>query len=371
MDKLYIERVRVFLKRGFEVPLAPNDSQPAEELIPSLVNETPRATDALAKPTKTTPTNASSLASQSTFVDGTLHNKIQASASENTVPIDTIEEPATNELISRVVPHSMATALSASSTPTQARSASFYSVSHPNKYLLPHLMSRHTSIELISEVPPQKVNHRPSQKEELMVLYSLSSFLFLRKCYPAAIEVGEIALAEYRGTNDEVGLASILHILGMITSEQSNLNKARLFFEEELKIRLQAQGATHHEVVTLLDQLGWLMRRTGEHFGSLKYFKQSLALQREQGIRDLLTLSTLNGLGSVQTELGNLVQAREYFNEALALATSFGLRDPAVAQTLHNIGNNYEIDPTESINIYIIRSFAHKRGKVERGILVL
>lgn len=321
MGQLYVDRVRRALQHGF----ADSQSGPASIDSPSkdpsldITPLAPNNPDVLNAPTPP-PTPS---------ISGVITEKLSDP--------DASERLNENESPSTVVLNSTATSMSASSTPTRIRSASDASVSVSPKYHPPPLLSRHASIESISKFPQQ---HSQSNTKELpKILLALSSFLFSQKFFEAAFEVGEIALFEYRETKEDwFELTSVLHLLGMITNGQDNFAQACAFFEEELEIRIDMQGLANQKVLLLMDQLGWLMRQTGELFGSLKHFTRVLALQRQQGNRNQLTLSALNGLGSVQTELGNLVQAREYFDEALSLASSFGINDPAVAQTLHNIG---------------------------------
>lgn len=59
--------------------------------------------------------------------------------------------------------------------------------------------------------------------------------------------------------DDNVGSASALHVLGMIETEQGNLTKACSYFEDEMKFREMAGGVSN-KVLSLTDQIGWLMR---------------------------------------------------------------------------------------------------------------
>lgn len=333
MAELYVERAQRVHKHGFM-----EDPQP----VPSaLAATTTTTTSESSTPKLTRPISLSFPQQKYRTPPISRRASIESLLEVPSLPLNVsspeIQEdlpPITNK--SPTVPlHSMATSLSASFSSKHARAASA-SLPRP-KYDPPPLMCRHSSLELISKVPFLPISESRTLGELSRITFNLASFLFARKLFQAALEVGELSLAEYHQSNDEFGKASTLHLLGTIASEQGAFAKAFSFFDEELEIRVKVQGEGHQEVLVLMDQLGWLKRRTGEHFGSLKHFSRSLTLQKQQGNRDDLTLSTLNGLGSVHTELGNLVQAQGYFKDALSLAASFE-RGLSVAQTLHNIG---------------------------------
>lgn len=223
------------------------------------------------------------------------------------------------------------------SMPKRTRSSSVLCTS-PKVH--PPLFCRHASIESFEVTPPLVNNNSLPVSNLPSILYLLASFLFSAGLVREATDVGKLSLSEYRKGKDTLGTAHILHLMGVMLSEQGHPVQARLFLTEALDFHSKLDGESL-DVVILLDQLGWVLKSTGDRFDALKHFNRALSLHNKAfEDRKELGLSILNGLGSVLSDIGNLVQAREYFDRALSIGSElFGRHHATVARAVHNIGN--------------------------------
>jgi class 3 adenylate cyclase/tetratricopeptide (TPR) repeat protein len=150
----------------------------------------------------------------------------------------------------------------------------------------------------------------------------------------AAASLGRAALC-FRQSDDQIGLAQVLHYQGTLAAQQGELAAARRLYEESLAVR-QQQGDKIN-VAGLYSNLGIIARRFGDSEVARTYYLASLRIRQEIGDRWGEGVS-LNNLGNLLSEHGNIAEATTCLNQSLDILRQVGDRW-GVANTLTSLGD--------------------------------
>jgi CHAT domain-containing protein/Tfp pilus assembly protein PilF len=148
-------------------------------------------------------------------------------------------------------------------------------------------------------------------------LSSADTYLALSQIYAAmgrsadALPLSEKALSIFRSANDARGEMESLLNIGTIYSYQGDINPARQFTENSLKIaRENKMGMARHYQL-----LASVSSSMGEYENALRYQEKALDEANRYGIAAQVIWSTI-GMGDIYRELGDIDHAEKYFNAA-------------------------------------------------------
>ena len=139
--------------------------------------------------------------------------------------------------------------------------------------------------------------------------------------YERARVAYEEGLKLYRSSNDKRGVATTLGDLGSLALDRGDYEQATSLLEESLT--LHRELGSKEEVVGVLDGLGVLASAKGDLEQSISFFSEALALSRETGnVRRSAT--SLGNLGITMLVHGDPEQATALLEESLALFREIG-----------------------------------------------
>jgi DNA-binding CsgD family transcriptional regulator/Flp pilus assembly protein TadD len=131
----------------------------------------------------------------------------------------------------------------------------------------------------------------------------------------------EESLKLYRSSNNKRGVANALGDLGSLALDRGDYEQATSLLEESLT--LHRKLGSKEEVIGVLDGLGVLASAKGDLEQSISFFSEALALSRETGnVRRNAT--SLGNLGITMLVHGDPEQATALLNESLALFRDIG-----------------------------------------------
>lgn len=159
-----------------------------------------------------------------------------------------------------------------------------------------------------------------------------------------ALEHHLLELQNAHKDSDHSDIAATLHRLGNLSQQAGDLNQAKQYFDETLRMKRSLHGdGDHREIALTLHELGSLSLETGDLKQAKQYLEESLRMNRSlHGDRDHPDIATtLHALGSLSRQAGDLKQAKQYMEESLRMIRSLhGDRDdPDIAAMLHDLGN--------------------------------
>jgi len=126
-----------------------------------------------------------------------------------------------------------------------------------------------------------------------------------------ALPLLEKALSIFRSADDARGEMESLLNLGTIYSDQGDINSARQFIENSLKIA----GGNNMGTARHYQLLASISSSMGEYENALRYQEKALDEAKKLGIAAQIIWATI-GMGDIYNELGDLVHAESYFNAA-------------------------------------------------------
>jgi predicted ATPase/DNA-binding CsgD family transcriptional regulator/Flp pilus assembly protein TadD len=139
--------------------------------------------------------------------------------------------------------------------------------------------------------------------------------------YERARVAYEESLKLYRSSKDKRGIANTLGDLGSLALDRGDYEQATSLLEESLTLHRELDSK--EDVVGVLDGLGVLASAKGDPERSISFFSEALALSREAGnVRRNAT--SLGNLGITMLVHGDPEQATELLEESLALFRDIG-----------------------------------------------
>jgi hypothetical protein len=147
----------------------------------------------------------------------------------------------------------------------------------------------------------------------------------------------KIIEAAIKQKDDDV--PALLSLLGSAWSDLGDANKAVVYLEKSLEIRLELFGEEHPGVATTYNNLGSAWRVLGDANKAVVYYEKSLEICLELfGEKHPDVATTYNNLGNAWKALGDANKAVEYLEKALAvLAYFYGTDHPNVRTIRSNI----------------------------------
>lgn len=130
------------------------------------------------------------------------------------------------------------------------------------------------------------------------------------------------------------GLATALHLLGLVARNQGAYQQAKVYHEQSMDI--QQEIGDQYGVAISLNNLGLAFYRQGDFAQAYTYLQQSLYIKQEIGTQ-LDIAGALNNLGLITKNRGDYIQARTYFQQCLAIKEALGDRS-GIASSLNNLG---------------------------------
>jgi tetratricopeptide (TPR) repeat protein len=144
---------------------------------------------------------------------------------------------------------------------------------------------------------------------------------------------------------EQLGVAAqstawLLHGAGVYLSVQAELTMSKATLERGLAIAEGVYGPDHPNIAPILAQLGRVLRRLGDKYGTYAALRRALSIdEAAHGPEHPQVAWTLTHLGRVQRQLGNTEAALTTLRRALAVyETAYGPQHPEVAWTLTHLG---------------------------------
>ncbi|MDQ4090284.1 MAG: tetratricopeptide repeat protein [Actinomycetota bacterium] len=154
-------------------------------------------------------------------------------------------------------------------------------------------------------------------------LTNLAGLAGLQADLPLADRLNEEALAKWRTSADDYGVAWTLGALGWVASAQSRLRCARDLQEQSLAIRRRL--GDDQGVAWSLASLGRVAMAEGAPQEARRYLEESLALCRRLEYRSDMSVALIH-LGELERMSGNHAQARAVLERSVVTAREDGRR---------------------------------------------
>jgi non-specific serine/threonine protein kinase len=136
-----------------------------------------------------------------------------------------------------------------------------------------------------------------------------------------ATQLATESLIIQRDLGDQVGIASVLWLLGVNALAVGDIERAQIFIGEGITVARAVGDRTSEALHLRLS--GMLQRTCGKPERALPFFDASIALWRALGARDELC-NDLGELALAVGHLGDIARARELWEEVLSLAYEIG-----------------------------------------------
>jgi predicted ATPase len=178
--------------------------------------------------------------------------------------------------------------------------------------------------------------YRTSNDQDGMArtLAELADLLILWGDYTRAAQVCDEALQLYRDLDDSFGVSRVLDRMGMTQFQQGHYDEATRLSSESLELSRSIQDTKG--IARAVTTLGVTAFAQGKYADAMQYFNETLTLGRLSGERRKAALALMN-LGSAAGSQGDYEAASQYFEEALSIFRVIGERR-GVAMTLDNLG---------------------------------
>jgi len=173
--------------------------------------------------------------------------------------------------------------------------------------------------------------------------------------YPEAIAHYEQALALLRSNPAPTLESNILNNLGLMATNQQNLEQARAYFAQSLAIAQQHQDLSNQ--ARALTQIGLLDYQATRYEAAVKAHQASLALAEQANDQPAIA-RTLDNLGLAYYAQGDYGAAATVQQKALALSQALGDRH-GTARALSNLGDTYyRLQDFDAATDYLQRAIA-------------
>ena len=154
------------------------------------------------------------------------------------------------------------------------------------------------------------------------------------KNFGTAQGYGEQSLAYFQSTNDNLGQAQGLSLLGSIQIRQGNNREGAELFDQALVLCRKTENP--RELVTILNRLGDLACHEGQYQIAVEQFSECLAISKQLNDRYNQAV-LLNNLGTIYHIWKEYIPAHDYYQKSLELCRELGDQDGA-ALALNNLG---------------------------------
>jgi tetratricopeptide (TPR) repeat protein len=140
---------------------------------------------------------------------------------------------------------------------------------------------------------------------------------------------------------DHPRIATYVNNLGALLKESGNLTGARVNFERALKMDEVAYGSDHPKVAIRVNNLGLVLKDLSDLAGARANLERALKIDEEvYGPNHPNMALRLSNLGTVLQDLGDLAGARAYYERALKIDEAvYGPNHPNVAINVNNLGS--------------------------------
>ncbi|HEX7170917.1 MAG TPA: BTAD domain-containing putative transcriptional regulator, partial [Rubrobacter sp.] len=143
----------------------------------------------------------------------------------------------------------------------------------------------------------------------------------------------EESLKLYRNSNDKRGVANALGDLGSLALDRGNYQRATSLLEGSLA--LHRELGSREDVIGILDSLGVLASAKGDSEQSISYFSEALVLSR--GIGNVRrTATSLGNLGNTKLVHGSPERAAVLLDESLVLFREIGDNSNIAISLMHS-----------------------------------
>jgi len=181
---------------------------------------------------------------------------------------------------------------------------------------------------------------------------------------PESRELAEQAVAIKENTlgPDHPDVAKSLNNLGILLRITGDYAGARPLYERALAIQEKALDPDHPDVAQTLNDLGILLSLTGDYAGARPLYERALAIwEKALGPDHPHVAASLNNLATLLRETGDYAGARPLYERALAIdEKAHGPDHPAVAGSLNNL----------AILLYFTGDYAGARPLYERALAI-
>ncbi|KAJ3121047.1 hypothetical protein HK098_004055 [Nowakowskiella sp. JEL0407] len=199
-----------------------------------------------------------------------------------------------------------------------------------------------TSLTILSDINKTQPN---SEVADSMV--GLASVLTIQSKYDEARKLFTDGLEIYEnfyGTREHVGVARIIHELGLLAESLGNYEEAKKLFTECLEIFEKVyQTREHASVATTLNNLGQIAKNLGNYEEASELFSDCLRIQEKvYGTRDhAFVATTIHNLGQLAKNTGDYGEAKNLYTECLGIYEKvYGTKEHAsVAATIHELAS--------------------------------
>jgi CHAT domain-containing protein/tetratricopeptide (TPR) repeat protein len=165
--------------------------------------------------------------------------------------------------------------------------------------------------------------------------------------YEKAQEELRKSLAIYESLHDQLGLASTLNLLGILSVTKADYTQALSEYRRCLTLRTQLRGGLNPietfenelGIAHLHSNIGVVHISQGDYELALYEYQKSLTIRQSLDDKNGIAIS-YNNLGTIYWNQGNFRNALEAFNKSLKLREELGNKQ-GVASTLNNIGLIY------------------------------
>lgn len=163
--------------------------------------------------------------------------------------------------------------------------------------------------------------------------YHLASLAHDRGDLAEARKQAETSLALRRESNDPLGIAESLNLLGLLAMDEGNTDAAQQFLEDAFRLLPHNDHTRRGKV---LHNLARLATRRGDVARARRLYQRSLTHRQAAG--DARGgAETLSNLGALAQRIGSDLEARRLYRNSLALYRVIGDRH-GIAVTLNNLG---------------------------------
>jgi len=178
----------------------------------------------------------------------------------------------------------------------------------------------------------RSVNNSESE-EGIKLAVALEKFWNLRGYYSTGRRLLDGILVNAEGVDRSL-LAKALQCAGSLTIRQGEYEKARKFYKESLKLRVEI--GDKQEIALALTGLGNIEMDQGNYEGAENFFNESLSLNKQTGDKSSIANSLMN-IGNVNYGRRNFEKAKKYYEESLVISRETGEKN-IIASLINNFG---------------------------------
>eukprot|EP00058_Branchiostoma_floridae_P027284 XP_002612775.1 hypothetical protein BRAFLDRAFT_97244 [Branchiostoma floridae] len=189
------------------------------------------------------------------------------------------------------------------------------------------------------------------EEKQFEILFELGQVLHKRGEFANAMDYYRRALTVennlYGESHVHHNIASLLGNIGLCTSELGDQSEALVYLEQKLKMMKAIYGETtaHPAIAGSLNNIGNCWSKLGDKRKAIRYYEQSMKMRKaisgETTAHPDITAS-LNNIGKCWSDLGDQRKAIRYYEQSLKMRKIiYGetTAHPDIASSLNNIGN--------------------------------